>query len=146
MEVGPMTGEITETTEILALLDSEHVTLGADVDTRVDADEAFLELICADDDLLRAEFEAIVAASWVGPPDRPRPVPTPRPPASAAPMGRWLRAKAPTALPVPTGPGDGQRGRERSPPTAGDAIGTQARDGEDGDHPQRTQQVTWSTR
>ena len=108
-----MTGEIIE------LLDSEHVTLGAEADTRVDPDRAFLELICADDDLLRAEFDAIVAASWVGPPDRPRPVPTPRPPAPAAPMGQWLRAKVPTTPPVPTGPGDGQRRRERSPPAAG---------------------------
>jgi hypothetical protein len=30
--------------------------------------DAFLELLCADDDLIRTEFEAIVAAGWPTPP------------------------------------------------------------------------------
>ena len=80
-------------------------------------DEAFLELLCADDDLVRSEFEAIVAASWVGPPHRPTPVPSPRPPAAVTPQGNWLSPRPIVATaPVPSGPGDGQRGRERSPP------------------------------
>jgi hypothetical protein len=35
-------------------------------------DEQFLDLLLADEDLLRAEFDAIIAAEWPGqPPDRP---------------------------------------------------------------------------
>jgi hypothetical protein len=32
---------------------------------------AFLDLLCADEELLRAEFEDIVAAEWPRPPSRP---------------------------------------------------------------------------
>ena len=31
-------------------------------------DEQFVELLCADEDLWRAEFDAIIAAEWPGPP------------------------------------------------------------------------------
>jgi hypothetical protein len=31
-------------------------------------DEQFLELLCADEDLVRAEFDAIIAAEWPSPP------------------------------------------------------------------------------
>ena len=34
-------------------------------------DEQFLALICAEEELLRAEFDAIVADEWPGPPERP---------------------------------------------------------------------------
>ena len=41
-------------------------------DTR-SAEEQFLDLLLADDDLLQAEFDAIIAAEWPGPPpNRPR--------------------------------------------------------------------------
>ena len=83
----------------------------------IDTDEAFFELVCADDDLLRAEFEAIVAASWVGPPDWPTPVPSPRPPGPRPAMVELpLTANLLLTEPEPSGPGEGQRGRERSPP------------------------------
>ena len=36
-------------------------------DTR-SAEEQFLDLVLADDDLLQAEFDAIIAAEWPGPP------------------------------------------------------------------------------
>jgi len=37
-------------------------------------DEQFLDLICSDDELLAAEFDAIIAAEWPTPPaSRPRP-------------------------------------------------------------------------
>lgn len=99
-----MTGEIID-------------SVAPDLEVEVDTDEAFFELVCADDDLLRAEFEAIVAASWVGPPDRPAPVPSPRPPVPGASRAGLPRAtKLLLAEPLPSGPGDGQRGRERSPP------------------------------
>jgi hypothetical protein len=79
---------------------------------RTDLD--FVELICADDDLVRAEFAAIVAAEWGSPPPR-RPIrPTPghgprRPGRRTAVDGRAL-------LPRRTRrPASGHR-RQRSPP------------------------------
>ena len=33
--------------------------------------DPFVDLICNDPDLLRAEFDAIVADEWPGPPERP---------------------------------------------------------------------------
>jgi hypothetical protein len=45
----------------------------------VGTDEAFVDLVCADDDLVRAEFEAIIAASWPALPVDPDPVPSPTP-------------------------------------------------------------------
>ena len=36
-----------------------------------DVDELFFELIFADEDLLGAEFDAIVAAQWADPPESP---------------------------------------------------------------------------
>ena len=30
---------------------------------------AFIELVCSDEELVRAEFDAIVAAAWTSPPD-----------------------------------------------------------------------------
>ena len=92
-------------------------SVAPDLEVEVDTDEAFLEVVCADDDLLRAEFEAIVAASWVGPPDQPTPVPSPRPPGPAASRVGLPRVTRLLLIePLPSGPGDGQRGRERSPP------------------------------
>jgi len=39
-------------------------------------DEQFVDLICADQDLIRSEFDAIVAAEWpTPPPTRPRRIP-----------------------------------------------------------------------
>ena len=81
----------------------------AAVDTELD--EAFLDLVLADAELLGAAFDAIVAAEWgPTPPHRPPP-PTPpphpgRPRRSAAIMGppvpprflgiaRWARARSP---------------------------------------------------
>jgi hypothetical protein len=84
-------------------------------------DEQFLELLCADEDLLRAEFDAIIAAEWPGPPpaepnggrrSQPRPRSTRR------------RARARTAgLPSrPRHPGIGGWTRQRSPPRPGGAT------------------------
>lgn len=41
-------------------------TPGARIDRRVD--EQFIDLICADDELMQAEFDEIVAAEWAVPP------------------------------------------------------------------------------
>ncbi|MFY1671002.1 hypothetical protein ACN27G_13685 [Plantactinospora sp. WMMB334] len=78
--------------------------------------EAFVELVQHDDDLMRAEFEALIDACWHEPPPPPpaRPQPAPRPPL-------W-----------PVGPPDGERfvavqstltgcrwRRQRGPPAGG---------------------------
>lgn len=80
-------------------------------------DEQFLELICADEDLLRAEFDAIIAAEWPSPP--------PAQPARGARAehrphrDRLRRAASATALPSrPRHPGAGGWTRQRSPPPA----------------------------
>ena len=91
-------------------------------------DEQFLDLICADEDLLRAEFDAIIAAEWPSPPAgrarprrrrraarqrgrpaRSRPCPRPRPPATTP---RHRRMGAATLTPGrDTRPHDRQEGR-----------------------------------
>jgi hypothetical protein len=79
----------------------------------VGTDEAFLELVCADDDWLRAEFEAIVEAGWPAVPPRESPPSWPERPGRR----RTSRGSAATAQP-PHRPdtGDDDRGRQRSPP------------------------------
>ena len=69
------------------------------------AAEEFLEIVYADDDLVRAEFDAIVAAEWSAPP--------PDEPAgddAVAPAPGWLRPR----LTGPNGPG-GLADRSRRP-------------------------------
>jgi hypothetical protein len=79
----------------------------------MDPQEEFLALLCADEDLLRAEFDAIVAANW----DRPRP---PRPTLPRRPFEAWPRrppSRATSAGSVPRRCGFVWR-RGRSPPLA----------------------------
>ena len=85
-----------------------------DVDDVDDVDEAFLALVCADDDLLLAEFGAIVGAGWP---------PTCSPEQPAAPAGRpgsparGRRDRGEPALRAPRSRvGIDALGRERSPP------------------------------
>jgi hypothetical protein len=77
--------------------------------------DEFLELVCGDEELLRAEFDAIIAEEWGTrrpPPARPRATsPAPRPHGSApltGPLG--LRRRRPRH------PGIGGWSRQRSPP------------------------------
>jgi len=79
----------------------------------VGTDEAFLDLVCADDDLLRAEFEAIIAASWPALPVDHDPVPSsmPKAPERRSAVGRRELGAV----------GEGRssealRSRQRSPP------------------------------
>ena len=73
--------------------------------------DTFLAVVYADADWLRAEFDAIVAASWDEPPARRRPSGRPGPPRPDA-------ARHPDR-PVPTGrPAAAAPARERSPPGA----------------------------
>ncbi len=73
--------------------------------------DAFLAVVYADADWLRAEFDAIVQASWAEPPVRPHrpgwPAPAPARPEPA----RWRPRPAPPGRPVGPAPA-----RQRSPP------------------------------
>ncbi|HET8987615.1 MAG TPA: hypothetical protein VFN43_03805 [Humibacillus sp.] len=94
--------------------------LGPDAEVEVDTDEAFLELVCADDDLLRAEFEAIINASWPAAPCHSARVPSPHP--------REPRrgSQSVTATLEPSDRRDrdsGDRGRQRSPPRKPGRVG-----------------------
>lgn len=78
-------------------------------------DEEFLELLCSDEELLRAEFEAIVAAEWPTPPMRPpRPSPAGRPPSPRPPT--WWTRRSGRLASRPRHPGIGGWARQRSPP------------------------------
>jgi hypothetical protein len=81
----------------------------------------FADLICADEQWLREEFDALIAANYQ-PPSPPRPAPPrtpplpPRRPAEAT----WLAAGPGRSKAVSSHPGGGLR-RQRSPPPAGPA-------------------------
>jgi hypothetical protein len=78
-------------------------------------DDQFLDLICTDADLLRAEFEAIIAAEWPSPPaNPPGHRTTGQHPTSRA--ARWLTARLGGAVSRPRQPGIGGWARQRSPP------------------------------
>jgi hypothetical protein len=83
--------------------------------------DEFLELVCADEQLLRAEFDAIIAAQWPGsepgPPDDRGPAPVGRGPGGRSdgpsrPGGRErIRPDS-----RPRHPGADEWARQRSPP------------------------------
>lgn len=79
-------------------------------------DERFLDLICNDQDLLDAEFDAIIAAEWPGPPTDPagRGVTGGEHPVSGA--ARWVSTHVGGAASRPRHPGIGGWARQRSPP------------------------------
>ena len=78
-------------------------------------DEQFLGLMCSDEDLLRAEFDAIIAAEWPSPPPRtPRGGAADRHPASHT--QRCGGAPVAGAVARPRHPGIGGWVRQRSPP------------------------------
>jgi hypothetical protein len=90
-------------------------------------DEQFLDLLLADEDLLRAEFDAIIAAEWPGPPPgrpgrgaraerRPGETRRRRPRAAGSPgwprplrIGGWPRQRSPP--PATGGQTDDKKGR-----------------------------------
>ena len=83
---------------------------------RVRQPDEFVDVICADPDLLRTEFEAIIAASWSGtlPPQRGDvPHPSSYRPGITQPIGQ-RRDRPPAG---PDHPGAGSRSRQRSPPS-----------------------------
>ncbi|WP_412747452.1 hypothetical protein [Krasilnikovia sp. M28-CT-15] len=74
-------------------------------------EDAFIDLVCADDDLVRGEFDALIAASWPTPPAVP-PVP-PRPVPWPSGLVRLLGEAARRLMGhVP----DTERRRQRAPP------------------------------
>jgi len=80
-------------------------------------DEQFLDLICSDDDLIDAAFEAIIAAEWPLPP-----ADTPPPGAAGGHPGYWAVGRATRAVARAVA-GQRPRGvmrsvRQRSPPGA----------------------------
>jgi len=76
--------------------------------------DEFLDLICNDLELLRVEFEAIVAAEWPSPPKL-----SGRGPTRARPVNREAHRPvkgAHAAVSQPRRPGIGGSARQRSPP------------------------------
>ena len=81
-----------------------------------DADAAFADMVCADPQWLREEFDALIAASFGEPPEPPPPpapprVP-PRPGTPPPPFRRPAPGQAATTVPA-AGP---EHGRQRAPP------------------------------
>lgn len=79
--------------------------------------EEFLAIVCADDDLIRAEFAAIIAAGWDGAADEPPPARPPRPDPPGRPR-QLVPARRPRPPEPPHRPGFGGWARQRSPPPA----------------------------
>ena len=86
-----------------------------DLDTR-DANAAFAELICADAQWLREEFDALIAASFGQPPAAPPPAPPRVPPPrghTGPPSQHRPRPRRPSVTFAATTPA---HRRQRSPP------------------------------
>jgi hypothetical protein len=78
-------------------------------------DDEFVDLICQDDELVRAEFDALVAACWDIAPPPARPPAPPRP--AWRPPGWPVESLRNVAPPPPPSPPLGRRyNRQRSPP------------------------------
>jgi hypothetical protein len=94
----------------------------SDFDVTPTTDEQFLELLCANEDLLRDEFDAIIAAEWPSPPPAE---PDHGTRAKRGPRrGRHRREANATRLPnQPRHPGIGRWARQRSPPPAAATTG-----------------------
>jgi hypothetical protein len=75
----------------------------------LDEDEVFLDLALADDDLVRAEFDALIAACWESPCEPPRDKTSP-------PAGAWAPRPRPPVGPLGPVPARPPLGRERGPP------------------------------
>jgi len=78
--------------------------------------EQFIELVCADEDLLQAEFEAIIAAEWPTPPPARPPLRRPAGGPPVRPAGHWRQGRLERLASRPRHPGIGGWARQRSPP------------------------------
>ena len=95
-----------------------HARTEADAAQAVGIDEVkekFLDLVYADEELLRAEFDAIIAEEWgqLSPPARRRPTRPPAPPPQRRERHRESAAGPPGWQHHRTGEG---RSRQRAPP------------------------------
>jgi hypothetical protein len=80
-----------------------------------ETDAAFTDLICADPQWVREEFDALISASFSEPPSPPRPTPPPVPPRPGHPSApSWRPATVPVAAALPVA--RPAHGRQRSPP------------------------------
>ena len=87
-----------------------------------EVEERFLALVCADEELLRAEFDAIIASAWGQPTPPPRRRPTRRPGPPAPRRERRADGSAgglPGRQHYPAGAG---RSRQRAPPDPGGQV------------------------
>jgi len=80
-----------------------------------EVEEEFLALVYADEELLRAEFDALIAATWGQPrqPAGPRRASRPTPPPRRRPRPKFAR---PGPMRAPHYPGAEGRTRQRAPP------------------------------
>jgi len=83
--------------------------------------DAFLAIVCADAELLRAEFDAIIDACWDPPPPPTRSTRPVRPPTGP---GRPTGWRQPSRARWPDRPGDHGWVRQRSPPRGSCERGT----------------------
>lgn len=90
---------------------SDHLAAPSDLGT-VRADEEFWDLVCADDDWLRAEFDAIIAAGFTERARRLCPVHR----AGHGPLPARQRGRRDTRRPADRAACGTRRPRERSPP------------------------------
>jgi len=101
-------------TRPVAIADVVDVVEAAAVE---EVEEGFLALVCTDEELLRAEFDAIIAAAWDQPTPPTRPRPTRRPPGPPAPRRERRTDGSAGRLPgrqhYPAGEG---HCRQRAPP------------------------------
>ena len=95
-------------------------------------DEQFLALLCTDVDLLRAEFDAIIAAEWPSPPATSRGCIRTQP-RNAQPLGHARGHHAPRI--IRRRHPRGGRTRQRSPPPRRKAVGGQHRTRHHRGHP-----------
>jgi hypothetical protein len=91
------------------------------------AEDEFLAILCSDEELVRAEFDAIIAAEWPSlPPDPPADDDAP----TGSPGPARHRARGARMRPHrPRHPGVGSWARERSPP-ARDNHNSRTREGD----------------
>ena len=78
-------------------------------------EEQFADVVCSDEDWVRAEFEAIIAAEWPAPPSRP-PAQRAASAPPTAPDGPWRVSRLERLASQPRRPGAGGWARQRSPP------------------------------
>lgn len=63
-----MTGTPSTPDQVVIVM--TQILEGTEADT-APTRQSFIEVVCGDEDLLRAEFDAIIAAGWPDPPPRP---------------------------------------------------------------------------